>query len=371
MFSTSATSSGSSALVISSSSSTRGCIASARTIATRCCCPPERRSGYSFALVGEADALEQRHRARLRVVLAVPEHPHRSERDVLQHRHVREEVEALEHDADLAAHLVDVDADVGDAVAVDRDRPAVDRLEQVDAAEQRRLPRSGRADEAHDLVLVHRHVDAAEHPVVAEPLLDVFDLEVRAHRVRPHPLLVALHEVVDDDRERDRDDDVRDRHARDRREVEAVRRDDAGPVERVEQADEADERGVLLQADEVVEQRRDDAAHRLRHDDEPHRLGVGETERAGARRLAPVDALDAGAVHLGDVRAVDERERDHAQPEHGTRSRTTGRSVRGSAEHDQVDDDDGGQGAEEVDVRDGEEADRRRRRARAGRAGSR
>ena len=53
------------------------------------------------------------------------------------------------------------------------------------------------------------------------------------------------------------------------------------------------------------------------------------SERA-RRRLAPVDALDAGAVHLGDVRAVDEREGEHGQPEHAVRSSTTGRPVRGS-----------------------------------------
>src|SRR4029077_15901173 len=103
------------------------------------------------------------------------------ERDVLEHGHVREEVVALEDDPDFAAQLVDVDADVGDAVTVDRDRPTVDGLEEIDASEQRGLARSGRPDEAHDLVLVDRHVDAAQHPVVTEPLLELLDLEICGH----------------------------------------------------------------------------------------------------------------------------------------------------------------------------------------------
>ena len=44
----------------------------------------------------------------------------------------------------------------GDLVPVDDDPPLVDRLEQVDAAQQRRLPRAGRADQADDLVLGDR-----------------------------------------------------------------------------------------------------------------------------------------------------------------------------------------------------------------------
>ena len=75
------------------------------------------------------------------------------------------------------------------------------------------------------------------------------------------------------------------------------------------------ERRVLLQADEVVQERRDHPAHGLRDDHEAQRLAAREPERAGRRLLARVDRLDPGPVHLGDVRAVDEHERDHP-PEH-------------------------------------------------------
>ena len=48
---------------------------------------------------------------------------------------------------------------------VEQDAPVVDRLEQVDAAQQRRLARARGPDEAHDLVLVDGEVDLGEHVV--------------------------------------------------------------------------------------------------------------------------------------------------------------------------------------------------------------
>ena len=61
-----------------------------------------------------------------------------------------------------APDAVDVDALGGDLLALDDDPPGVDRLEQVDAAQQRRLAGPGRADEADDLVLGDVEVDAAQ-----------------------------------------------------------------------------------------------------------------------------------------------------------------------------------------------------------------
>ena len=90
-------------------------------------------------------------------------------------RHVREEVEGLEDDPDPAAHAVDVDAAGGDLLAADDDPARVDRLEQVDAAQERRLARAGGADQADDLVLGEREVDAAEHLELAERLVDALD----------------------------------------------------------------------------------------------------------------------------------------------------------------------------------------------------
>ena len=90
---------------------------------------------------------------------------------------MREEVEGLEDDPDPATHAVDVDAARGDLLAADDDAARVDRLEQVDAAQERRLARARGADEAYDLVLGEAQVDAAEDLELVEGLVQALDLE--------------------------------------------------------------------------------------------------------------------------------------------------------------------------------------------------
>ena len=63
----------------------------------------------------------------------------------------------------------------------------------------------------------------------------------------------------------------------------------------------SDQRRVLEQADEGVDDVRDDDLQRLRQDDEPHHLPVAEAERHGALVLALRDGLQAAAHHLGHV----------------------------------------------------------------------
>ena len=109
--------------------------------------------------------------------------------DVAEHRHVREQVEVLEDHADIGAlpgdlplpQLVELVAAllVADELAVDLEPAGVDLLEMVDAAQQRGLARSGRADDAHDLAALHLEVDAFEHLVDAEALADPFGLDHR------------------------------------------------------------------------------------------------------------------------------------------------------------------------------------------------
>ena len=57
-----------------------------------------------------------------------------------------------------------------------------------------------------------------------------------------------------------------------RRVVEGRVRVDLRLLERLDRAERADERRVLLQADEVVQERRDHAPHGLRQDHEAQRL---------------------------------------------------------------------------------------------------
>ena len=77
---------------------------------------------------------------------------------------MREQVERLEHDPDPAPDPVDVDALGRDLVALDDDPAGVDRLEEVDAAQERRLAAPRRADQADDLVLGDLEVDALAGP---------------------------------------------------------------------------------------------------------------------------------------------------------------------------------------------------------------
>jgi hypothetical protein len=81
---------------------------------------------------------------------------------------VREEVEGLEDDPDPAAHAVHVDPTGADLLAGELDPTGVDPLQEVDAAEQRRLPGARGADQADDLVLGELEVDALQHLELVE-----------------------------------------------------------------------------------------------------------------------------------------------------------------------------------------------------------
>ena len=178
--STSATSSGSSALVTSSSSISVGLHRERAHDRDPLLLAAREPVGVLVALVGEAEAGEQLRRLGLRLRARRAERLARGERDVLEHAHVREEVERLEDDPDPAADPVDVDAARGDLLAVDDDPAGVDRLEQVDAAQQRRLARAGGADQADDLVLGDVEVDPAQHLELAERLAQPFDHDARS-----------------------------------------------------------------------------------------------------------------------------------------------------------------------------------------------
>ena len=90
----------SSRLPVGSSASTRrGSRTSARAIATRCCSPPESRSGKLARSVREADARRGAPRRARRVLTREL----RRQQHVLEHAERRDQVEELEHEADLVA----------------------------------------------------------------------------------------------------------------------------------------------------------------------------------------------------------------------------------------------------------------------------
>src|SRR5919108_2621151 len=124
------------------------------------------------------------------------------------------------------------------------------------------------------------------------------------------PLPVAGNQPVGEARQRNRDCDEERRGG----EVGAVRegriRVDLRLVEGFDDAERPYEGGVLLQADEVVQQRRDHPADRLRQDHPAQRLEAREAQGARGRLLARVYRLDSGPVDLRHVAAVDEDQSD-------------------------------------------------------------
>ena len=301
-------------------------MARARTIATRCCCPPESRSGNSSRL--SARPKRPSRSTALRVGLprsTVRSALRRAERDVPQHAHVREEVERLEDDADALADAVDVRRGRAvTSVPSTHDPAAVDRLEQVHAAQQRRLARPGRADQADDLVLGDRQVDALQHLELAEGLAHAArgrsaSAAALTSRLRGElPATVARDQPVREARERDRDQDEEQRRREVGRVVEGRGHVDLGLAERLHDAEQRDRAVSFCSPMKSLRSggiTRRTACGRI---DEAERLPVREPERSGGGRLARVYRLDAGAVDLGDVGGVDEHERDGA-PERSPR----------------------------------------------------
>jgi hypothetical protein len=109
--------------------------------------------GVLVGLRRDADPLEQLHRVLFGLGLALLADLDRPEGDVLEDRLVREEVEGLEHHADVGAQLRQRLSLVGQGLAVDGDGAGLVGLQPVDRAAQRRLARSGRTEHDDDLAL--------------------------------------------------------------------------------------------------------------------------------------------------------------------------------------------------------------------------
>src|SRR5262245_56557216 len=313
-FSTSATSSGSSALVTSSSSMSSGFIASARTIATRCCWPPESRSGKSSRLSAR---------------------PKRSSRPTPSPSASRLDMPSASTGPSGTLRITFM---CGNRLKDWKTIPTRSRIRLastpravISSPSIRIRPRSiGSSRFTH-----RRNVDLPEPDAPIRqttscsstarsmpfstwlPSKDLCRSTTRRAAVsatshapgRLPSLLVPGDEPVDESRLGDRDHDVDEREGDVRREVEFGGGDDLRLAEGLRVSEHGDQRGVLLQADEVVQQRRDHAANRLRDHDEPKRLPPAEPERSRGGHLRGVHRLDPRPVDLGDVRRVHEDQR--------------------------------------------------------------
>ena len=145
-------------------------------------------------LVGETDPLQQLHRVllhlRLRRELGAPGSRHH----VLEHGHVREQVELLEAHADVLAQVADLLVLAPRAVpTAELDPGHLDRalrgvLDEVHTAQHRRLAGAGPAEDDDDLAAAYLHVHALDDLQVPEGLVQVVDAydDVRgAHQWSP------------------------------------------------------------------------------------------------------------------------------------------------------------------------------------------
>ena len=141
--------------------------------------PARQLGGLVVDAVAQAHARELFDSHFFGLVLAALQHFLLREHDVLLRREVREQVEVLEHHAHFGAHLVDVGFLRGDLGVLEEYAAARGRLEQVHAAQQGRLARARRTQDDHHFATLHLEVDAAQHDVVAERLVQPLDADDR------------------------------------------------------------------------------------------------------------------------------------------------------------------------------------------------
>ena len=118
-------------------------------------------------------------------------------------------------------------------------------------------------------------------------------------------------------------------------------------LQQLDPADHRRERRVLDDVDEQADERRQQAAERLREDHRPVAADPAEPERRGCLVLLARDRLDGAARRLGDLGAAPEDERDRGR---GERAELELRRDRGEAEVDDEDRDEDRQAAEDLDV---------------------
>src|SRR6516164_1410865 len=98
---------------------------------------------------------------------------------------MREQVERLEHHADMTTQLAQTAFDLRHIAALKTNTTAVGSLESVDAAQQRALTGSARAAHREHLAGRDGEADVLEHPQRTEALVEAGDFKQRGHVGRP------------------------------------------------------------------------------------------------------------------------------------------------------------------------------------------
>ena len=228
---------------------------------------------------------------------------------------MRKEIELLEDHADVAAHLVDLLQVARQLDAVDDDAALLVLLQPVDAADERRLAGARRPADHDPLAARHPQVDVAQDVELAEPFVDALHVDVK-HRL--DLVLSNVRALVNDGC---RAISARSRcwlylrHARSRTRSRRRRRRDrprrrspptwrstmtalAAPS-RSNSPMTIDERRVLEERDERVDERRNRDAQRLRQHDQHRRRPEAQPDAGRRLVLSLGDRLQPGANHFG------------------------------------------------------------------------
>ncbi|MNI33542.1 hypothetical protein D3C73_874990 [compost metagenome] len=108
-----------------------------------------------MGLLRDADLFQQRHGLGLALLLAALAHDLLRQAQVVEHGHVREQVEMLEHHADFTAVGIDVGFRVSQLQAVDAHRAGIELFQAIEAAQEGRFAGTGRTDDHQHLALGH------------------------------------------------------------------------------------------------------------------------------------------------------------------------------------------------------------------------
>ena len=142
--------------------------------------PSRKLCRVFFDLILQSHTLKQFARARIGFGPGQATDAHGSQRDVAQNTQMREQIETLKHHSEFGTDGVQIGA-LFQNMAIDRNRAAVMFLELIDAADQRRFSRAGRADNHKDFTFGDLKIDAVECAETAEILGDAFDIDDRGH----------------------------------------------------------------------------------------------------------------------------------------------------------------------------------------------
>ena len=264
-------------------------------------------------LVGKPNALQKGARRffglRLRDLLNLS----RRQRDVVDHRHMGEQIVALEHHANLLAKLGEVLFGVGNFLAVNLDGASLNRLKGIDATQERGLAASRGADNHDYLAALNGKADIFQNHVVAVGFLKMLNGEQGGIA---HCLVPFLLEVVCQHADGPANYEIQQHNGAVNAEYgvgggHAVRLDDLlANLHHLDNADHQQQAGCFDHAGDEIDRGRDKAADGLRDDYLAVNLRLVQTQCRSAFILLLRDAGKGAANQVAHFAGAPEHKHD-------------------------------------------------------------